>query len=66
MKDTIIIHKEEELDKPLNEVFVSYVKNPGNNENLLPSSSSETKKFENHPSICDCSTFSVKEIDKTF
>ena len=71
-----IIQEEGELPKKFNEFFVSIVKNLGINENLLPSSSSETRsvesKFENHPSIVtirnrfdENSICSFKEIGKT-
>ena len=67
------------MAKTFSEFFVSIVKNLGINENVLPTSSSETRniesiitKFENHPSIVtkrNCfskkSIFSVKEIVKT-
>ena len=75
----IVIIQEEELAKTSNEFFVSIVKSLGINENLLPTSSSETRnvesiiaKFENHPSIVtirNCfdenSIFPFKEIGKT-
>ena len=75
----IIIQEEEELAKMSNEFFVSIVKNLGINQDLLPTSSSETRnvesiiaKFENHPSIVtipNCfdenSIFPFKEIGKT-
>ena len=65
--------------KKCNEFFVSIVENLGINENLLHTSSSETKnidstnaKFENHPRIVtipNCfdenSIFSFNEIEKT-
>ena len=67
------------MSKTFNELFVSFVKNLGINENLLPTSSSETRyvepiiaKFENHPSIVairnrfdENSILSFKEIEKT-
>ena len=67
------------MAKTFSEFFVSIVKNLGINENVLPTSSSETRniesiitKFENHPSIVtkrNCfskkSIFFVKEIVKT-
>ena len=71
-----IIQEEGELAKTFNEFFVSIVKNHGINENLLYTSSSETRniesiiaKFESHPSIVtirnrfdENSIFSFKEI----
>ena len=71
VKSTKIIEEEEgELAKIFNESFVSIVKNLGINENVLPTSSSETRniesiitKFENHPSIVTIrNRFSKKSI----
>ena len=79
VEDTKIIQEEGELTETFNEFFVSIVKNLRINENLLPTSSSETInvesiiiKFDNHPSIVtirnrfdENSIFSFKEIGKT-
>ena len=79
VEDTKIIQEEGELTETFNEFFVSIVKNLRINENLLPTSSSETinvesiiTKFDNHPSIVtirnrfdENSIFSFKEIGKT-
>ena len=79
VEDTKIIQEEGELTETFNEFFVSIVKNRRINENLLPTSSSETinvesiiTKFDNHPSIVtirnrfdENSIFSFKEIGKT-
>ena len=79
MKAKKIIQEEGELAKTFNDFFVSIVKNLGINENLLYTSSSETRniesiiaKFENHPGIVtirnrfdENSIFSFKEIGKT-
>ena len=79
VEDTKIIQEEGELTETFNEFFVSIVKNRRINENLLPTSSSETinvesiiTKFDNHPSIAtirnrfdENSIFSFKEIGKT-
>ena len=76
VEGTKAIQEEGELAKTFNEFFVSIVKNLGINENLLPSSSSETRKvgskFEDHPSIVtirnpfdENSICSFKEIGKT-
>ena len=70
VKSTKIIEEEGELAKIFNESFVSIVKNLGINENVLPTSSSETRniesiitKFENHPSIVTIrNRFSKKSI----
>ena len=71
VKSTKIIEEEEgELAKIFNESFVSIVKNLGINENVLPTSSSETRniesiitKFENHTSIVTIrNRFSKKSI----
>ena len=58
VEGTKIIQEEGELVKTINIFFVSIVKNLGINENLLPTSSSETRnvetiiaKFENNPII---------------
>ena len=75
---TKVIQKEGELAKTFNKSFVSIVKSLEINENLLHTSSSETKnvesiitKFGNHPSIVTIhnrfdknSVFSFKEIEK--
>ena len=74
-----IIQEEGGLAKTFNKFFVSIVKNLGINENILHTSSSETRnvepstaKFENHPrivTICnhfdENSIFSFKEIEQT-
>ena len=79
VEDAKIIQEEGELTETFNEFFVSIVKNLRINENLLPTSSSETinvesiiTKFDNHPSIVtirnrfdENSVFSFKEIGKT-
>ena len=76
VEDAKIIQEEGELTETFNEFFVSIVKNLRINENLLPTSSSETinvesiiTKFDNHPSIVtirnrfdENSIFSFKEI----
>ena len=76
VEGTKAIQEEGELAKTFNEFFVSIVKNLGINENLLPTSPSETinvesiiTKFDNHPSIVtirnrfdENSIFSFKEI----
>ena len=58
VEGTKIIQEEGELAKTINIFFVSIVKNLGINENLFPTSSSETRnvetiiaKFENNPII---------------
>ena len=75
---TKIIQEERELATTINKFFVSIVKNLGINENLFPTSSSETRnvesiiaKFENHPSIMTIcnridknNIFSFKKIGK--
>ena len=79
VEGTKIIQEEGELAKTFNEFVASIVKNLGINENLLQTSSSETRiiesiiaKFENHLSIVTIRnrfdeniTFSFKEIEKT-
>ena len=79
IEGTKIIQEEGEFGKTLNDFFASIVENLGINENLLPTSSSETRnvesiiaKFENHPSVVtirncfdDNSIFSFKEIGET-
>ena len=79
IEGTKIIQEEGEFGKTLNDFFASIVENLGITENLLPTSSSETRnvesiiaKFENHPSVVtirncfdDNSIFSFKEIGET-
>ena len=58
VEGTKFIQEEGELSKTFNDFFISIVKNLGIDENLFPTSSSETRnvesiisKFQNYPSI---------------
>ena len=69
VEDAKIIQEEGELTKTFNKFFVSIVKNLGINENLLHTSSSETRnvepsiaKLENHPRIVTILTILMRIV----